>query len=262
MAYGSASAPRVTAPGLRAMRERGERVVCLTAYDEPGARFAEESGVDVVLVGDSLANVVFGYPDTLHIGMPEIVHHLRAVRRGVSRAHLVADLPFGSYQISTEDGVRNAVTLMQHGADAVKLEGDYPETIVAMVRAGIPVMGHIGLTPQSIHAFGGFKVQGKDEAHAVALIDLAKRLEAAGAYAIVLELIPGDLARRITESVEIPTIGIGAGDATSGQIQVMHDVLGYSESPLRHARPFGDAHRWMREAISGYVKSVKDTDPS
>ena len=256
MAYGSSTA-KVTAPGLRAMRERGERIVCLTAYDEPGARFAEESGVDVVLVGDSLANVVFGYPDTLHVGMPEIVHHLRAVRRGVSRAHLVTDLPFGSYQISVEDALRNAVELMRHGADAVKLEGDYPETIRAFGRAGIPTMGHVGLTPQSIHAFGGFKIQGKSDDAATALLQMAERLEDAGAYAIVLELIPPDVAERITEALSIPTIGIGAGDATSGQIQVMHDVLGYSESPLRHARPFGEAHKWMRESIAGYVRSVK-----
>lgn len=257
MAYGSAPSPKITAPGLRAMRERGEKIVCLTAYDEPGARFAEESGVDVVLVGDSLANVVFGYPDTLHIGMAEIVHHLRAVRRGVSRAHLVADLPFGSYQVSVEDSLRNGILLMQNGADGVKLEGDYPETVSAFVKAGIPVMAHIGFTPQSVHAFGGYRVQGKDEAGASALVELAVRLQDAGAYAMVLELIPEELAARITEAVAVPTIGIGAGDLCSGQIQVMHDVLGYSEKPLRHARPFGDAHRWMREAISGYVKSVK-----
>lgn len=257
MAYGSVPSPKITAPGLRLLRERGEKIVCLTAYDEPGARFAEESGVDVVLVGDSLANVVFGYPDTLHIGMPEIVHHLRAARRGVSRAHLVADMPFGSYQISTEDALRNAVVLMQQGADAVKLEGDYPETLGAIVRAGIPVMAHIGLTPQAIHAFGGFKIQGKEEVQANALLDLAKRLQDAGAYAIVLELMPSELAEKITASLSIPTIGIGAGDLCSGQIQVLHDVLGYSEKPLRHARPFGEAHRWMREAISDYVKSVK-----
>ena len=239
------------------MRDRGEKIVCLTAYDEPGARFAEESGVDVVLVGDALANVVFGYPYTLHIGMAEIVHHLRAVRRGIARSHLVADMPFGSYQISGEEALRNAIVLMQQGADAVKLEGDYSQTAAAIVRAGIPAMAHIGLTPQSIHALGGFKVQGKEEAQALALVDLAKRMEGAGAYAIVLELIPDELAGRITEAVSIPTIGIGAGDRCSGQIQVMHDVLGYSEKPLRHARPFGEAHRWMREAISDYVKSVK-----
>lgn len=239
------------------MRQRGEKIVCLTAYDEPGARFAEESGVDVVLVGDSLANVVFGYPDTLHIGMPEIVHHLRAARRGVTRAHLVGDLPFGSYQVSPEDALRNAIVLMQSGADAVKLEGDYPETISALCKAGIPVMAHIGFTPQSVHAFGGYRVQGKDESAASALVDLAVRLQDAGAYAVVLELIPEELAGRITETLSIPTIGIGAGDLCSGQIQVMHDVLGYTEKPLRHARPFGEAHRWMREAISDYVKSVK-----
>ena len=257
MSYSAETAPKMTAPRVRAMREKGEKIVCLTAYDEPGARFAEEAGVDIVLVGDSLANVVFGYPNTLHIGMSEILHHLRAARRGVRRAHLVADMPFGSYQVSTEDALRNAILLMQHGADAIKLEGDYPEAVAAIVRAGIPVMGHIGLTPQSIHAFGGFKLQGKDEAQASNLIDLAGRLEGVGAYAVVLELIPSELAERITANVSIPTIGIGAGDATSGQIQVMHDVLGYAKEPLRHARPFGEAHRWIGESISRYVQSVK-----
>ena len=259
MAYGDASPrPKVTAPALREMRERGEPIAFLTAYDEPGARFAEEAGVDGVLVGDSLANVVFGYATTLEIGMPEILHHLRAVRRGVSRAHLVADLPFGSYGISLPETVANAVELARAGADAVKLEGDVPEEIAAIRRIGVPVMGHVGFMPQSVHAFGKFGLRGKDEGEAQGLVDLARRIEDAGAYALVVELVPEELGGRITEAVTIPTIGIGAGDATSGQIQVLHDVLGYREKPLRHARPYGEAWRWMPEAIAGYVRSVKD----
>ncbi len=257
MAYGDPIPKKVTAPDLAAMRGRGEPIACLTAYDEPGARFADEAGVDVVLVGDSLANVVFGYATTLEIGMPEILHHLRAVRRGVARAHLVADLPFGAYGVSLPDSVANAVELARAGADAVKLEGDFPAEIAAIRKVGVPVMAHVGFTPQSVHAFGRFGLRGKDEAGASALLDLARRLEDAGAYAVVLELIPDDLAARITGALTIPTIGIGAGDRTSGQIQVMHDVLGYRERPLRHARPHGEAWRWMPEAIAGYVASVR-----
>lgn len=259
MAYGDAILrSKVTAPLLKAMRERGEPIAFLTAYDEPGARFAEAAGVDGVLVGDSLANVVFGYATTLEIGMPEILHHLRAVRRGVSRAHLVADLPFGSYGVSLPETVANAAELARAGADAVKLEGDFPEEIAAIRRIGVPVMAHIGFTPQSVHAFGKFGLRGKDEAEAQALVDLARRVEDAGAYALVVELVPEDLGTRITEAVAIPTIGIGAGERTSGQVQVMHDVLGYREKPLRHARSQGEAWRWIPEAIEGYVRSVKE----
>src|SRR5688572_9369275 len=193
-------ADKVTAPRIRAMKEAGDKIVCLTAYDAYFGRLADQAGVDLVLVGDSLANVILGYPNTVPVTLEEMAHHVRAVRRGVSRALLVADLPFGSYNASVEQAVNSAVELMKAGAEAVKLEGEYSEAISAMVKAGIPVMGHVGMTPQSVHNFGGFKLQGKGKS-AEPVLQAAKAVEQAGAFSIVLELIPATLSKSITEAL-------------------------------------------------------------
>lgn len=248
---------KVTAPGLREMKAKGEKIVCLTAYDVVSGALADEAGVDVVLVGDSVGNVVLGYENTVPVTLDEIRHHLRAVRRGVQRALLVADLPFGSYAVSTEQAVESAVTLMKAGAEAVKLEGDYPEAIKAMTRAGIPVMGHVGFTPQSVNVFGGFKVQGKgDDGGAVRHV--AKRLDEAGAIAIVLELMPSGLSSEITSEVGCPTIGIGAGIDCDGEIQVFHDVMGLSEKVYKHSRAYVQSRTAMSEGLKQYTNDVRD----
>lgn len=248
---------KVTVPRLRAMRSRNERIVVVTAYDAVWGELADTAGVDAVLVGDSVGNVQLGYPSTVHVTLEDMVHHTRATRAGVKRALLVADLPFGTYQGSAEQALRSAVPLMQAGAEAVKLEGDYPETVAALVKAGIPVMGHLGMTPQSVNVFGGHRVQGKGDAgdHVIAE---AQRLEEAGAFSVVLELIPAALSQRITEAVTIPTIGIGAGLECSGQVQVMHDVLGLSPFKFRHARAFVDGRTLFSEALRDYTATVRE----
>ncbi|MDX2065304.1 MAG: 3-methyl-2-oxobutanoate hydroxymethyltransferase [Fimbriimonadaceae bacterium] len=248
---------KMTAPRFRQSKAEGRRLVCLTAYDVASAEMADNAGVDMVLVGDSLGNVVLGHRTTLPVTMADIVHHLGAVRRGVRKALLVADLPFGSYQVSTEAGVRNAVTLMQAGADAVKLEGDYPEVVAQLVRAGIPTMGHVGMTPQSVHQFGGFRVQGRDEA-AESVLAVATALEQAGAFGVVLELIPATLAQKLTELLSIPTIGIGAGPHCDGQIQVWHDVLGLGGKVHRHAKAYLEGRALMEQALREYSDEVRD----
>jgi 3-methyl-2-oxobutanoate hydroxymethyltransferase len=247
---------RVTAPRIVGMKAKGERIVCLTAYDATFGAIADEAGVDLVLVGDSLGNVVLGYETTVPVTLADMIHHTRATRRGVTRALLVADLPFGTYQASTEQAVLNAVALMQAGADAVKLEGDHPEAIRAIVRTGIPVMGHVGFTPQSVNAFGGFRVQGKGD-HAAEVIDAAKAVADAGAFGIVLELIPAELAQQVTQAVAVPTIGIGAGAGCDGQIQVLHDVLGLTKSKFRHAHRVSEGWEVSRASIESYAVSVR-----
>jgi len=240
------------------MRARGERIVCVTAYDATFGAMADEAGVDVILVGDSLGNVVLGYETTIPVSLEAMLHHTRACRNGVSRGLLVADLPFGTYNVSTQQAMESAIALMKAGADAVKLEGDYPEAIAEMVRAGIPVMGHLGLTPQSIKRFGGFRVQGKgdDGEHVLAQ---ARALEEAGVFAIVLELIPAGLSVAITAAIEAPTIGIGAGPGCSGQIQVLHDVLGFSPRSLRHAKSYVSGRELLVEALKQYGAEVRDS---
>lgn len=240
------------------MKERAEKIVCVTAYDAPSAQMADAAGVDVVLVGDSVGNVVLGYESTLPVTIADMVHHTRAVARGVQRALVVADMPFGSYQSSVGAAVDAAVELVKAGAQAVKLEGDYPEAIRAMVRAGIPVMGHVGMTPQSVHAFGGFKVQGKGDA-GDAVLAAARSVEAAGAFSIVLELVPRELSARITGSVGCPTIGIGAGAACDGQIQVFHDVLGLSPMKLRHAKRYAEGYALFVDALTKYGAEVRSS---
>ena len=245
-----------TAPSIRAMKGR-TKIVCLTAYDALLAQLVDKAGVDVVLVGDSLGNVVLGYPTTVPVTLEEMIHHTRAVRRGVKNALLVADLPFGSYGASVEQGVLSATALVKAGAEAVKLEGDFPETISAIVKLGIPVMSHLGMTPQSVNRFGGFKVQGKNEVSAQRLLDEVKSVETAGAFAVVLELVPAALAERATAATAIATIGIGAGPGCDGQIQVIHDVLGLTDTPLRHVRRFAELGTAVADALCEYTESVR-----
>jgi len=245
-----------TAPSIRAMKGRS-KIVCITAYDALLAALVDKAGIDVVLVGDSLGNVVLGYPTTVPVTLHEMIHHTRAVRRGVERALLVADMPFGSYGASVEQGVRSATLLVKAGAEAVKLEGDFPETIEAIVKLGIPVMSHLGMTPQSVNRFGGFKVQGKNEASAQRLINELKSVESAGAFSVVIELVPAALAERATAETSIPTIGIGAGPACDGQIQVIHDMLGLTGPPLKHVRHFAELGTAIADALCDYSESVR-----
>src|SRR5579871_1392172 len=245
-----------TAPSVRAMKGR-TKIVCITAYDAVMARLSDNAGVDVGLVGDSLGNVVLGYPTTVPVTLHEMIHHTKAARRGVQHALLIADLPFGSYGASVEQGVRSATALVKAGAEAVKLEGDFPETIEAIVKLGIPVMSHLGMTPQSVNRFGGFKVQGKSEASAQRLLSELKSVESAGAFSVVLELVPAALAERATRETSIATIGIGAGAGCDGQIQVIHDVLGLTDAPLRHVRRFAELGTQIADALCEYTESVR-----
>lgn len=250
-------ADKVTAPKIRAMKGSGDKVVCITAYDAYFGRIADESGVDVILVGDSLANVVLGYPNTVPVTLEEMVHHVRAVRRGVSRSLLVADLPFGSYNSSVSQAVDSAVVLMKAGAEAVKLEGDYPDAISAMVKAGIPVMGHVGMTPQSVNVFGGFRVQGKGDA-GDRVLQAATTVEEAGAFSIVLELVPAALSKRITEALSIPTVGIGGGPDCDGQIQVIYDILGLSSEVFKHAKRYTEGEKLFLQGLRDYACEVRN----
>lgn len=245
---------KITAPKIRSMK--GGRIACVTAYDAPSARLADEAGVDLILVGDSVGNTTLGYPSTLPVSLEEMVHHTRAAASGCSNALLVSDLPFGSYQASSEEAVRSAVSLVKVGAEAVKLEGAYVEAIEAIVRAGIPVMGHVGMTPQSVNSFGGFRVQGRGD-RADTVVEAAHAVEKAGAFSVVLEVIPGVVAKRITETVSIPTIGIGAGPDCDGEIQVWHDLLGISETVYRHAKAYADVGEITKNALKSYAEEVR-----
>ncbi|MCU0315462.1 MAG: 3-methyl-2-oxobutanoate hydroxymethyltransferase [Fimbriimonadaceae bacterium] len=247
---------KVTAPMLPGMKAKGERIVCVTAYDYTSALMVEQCGIDVVLVGDSLGNMILGHSTTLPVTLGDMVHHTAAVRRGLQTPLLVADLPFGSYNISDGQAVESSIALMQVGAEAVKLEGDYPEAIRAIVRAGIPVMGHIGFTPQSVHSFGGFKVQGRGE-RGEKLKELAFRLQEAGCFALVLELIPAALAKEISSSLDIPTIGIGAGIDCDGEIQVFHDIMGLNQKVMKHTKVYAEAGEAMRKGMKQYVADVR-----
>ncbi len=223
---------KLTAPAVRARKDSGQPpLVMVTAYDAPSARMADEAGVDVILVGDSVAMVVLGYDDTLQVTVEDMAHHVAAVARTRPRALVVGDLPWMSYHVSVEEAVRNAATLVRAGAESVKLEGGAKRVPVveAIVAAEIPVMGHVGLTPQSVHVMGGFTVQGRQRDAALALIDDARALEAAGCFAIVLEGVPDAVAAMVTDAVGVPTIGIGAGPACDGQVLVLHDVLGLED---------------------------------
>ena len=254
-------ARRLAATDLREMKQRGDRIAAITAYDYLFARLVDAAGVDVVLVGDSLGQVVLGLDSTLPVTLDDMIYHARAVRRGVERALLVVDLPFLTYQVSREDALRNAGRVMQEtGASAVKLEGGSPETaetVRALVRAGIPVVGHLGFTPQSVNLTGA-RVQARGEDAAARLLEDALRLEEAGALAIVLELVPGTVAQRVSEALTIPTIGIGAGAACDGQVLVLHDMLGLNPgfSP-RFLRVFADVGQVAGDGVREYVRTVK-----
>lgn len=258
---------KVSAPSLRASKQRGERLVCLTAYDYPTARIVDEAGIDIVLVGDSLGNVVLGYGNTVPVTLDEIMIHLKAVRRAVQRALLVADMPYGSFHTGADDAVKNALRLVKEGgAEAIKLEGGRKRLplIKRLVDEEIAVMGHIGLTPQSINKLGAYRVQGKTAEAARELLDDALALEEAGAFAIVLEVVPREIAQLITESVSIPTIGIGAGAGCDIQVLVLHDMLGLSFGKLaRFVRPYANLHQTITEAVTRYADDVRNgTYPS
>ncbi len=238
-----------------------KKITCLTAYDYPTARLMDEAGVDVVLVGDSVAMVVLGYESTLPLTMEESLHHTKPVRRGVQRALVVADMPFGTYQGDVNEALKNAVRFVKEaGAEAVKVEGGERrlEVIARLTEAEIPVMGHVGLTPQSVHAMGGYRVQGKTERAAEQLLRDARAVEAAGAFSIVLEGIPRELAAEITKNVRIPTIGIGAGPDCDGQILVLHDLLGLTfQEPPKFARRYANVGEVISQAVREYCEDVQ-----
>jgi 3-methyl-2-oxobutanoate hydroxymethyltransferase len=252
---------KVTVPAIRAMKG-AQRVGMITAYDFPSARVADAAGADVILVGDSLGMVVLGYPDTLQVTVEDMLHHTRAAARGTQRALLVGDMPYLSYHVSIEESVRNAGQFVRAGAHAVKIEGGKPQrikTVEAILDAEIPVMGHIGLTPQSVNALGGFKLQGKAADDARRLVDEALALEQAGCFSIVLEMVPAELAAIITERLSIPTIGIGAGPHCDGQVLVFHDLLGlYDGHVPRFVRQYAHAGDAMRAAIEQYLGDVRE----
>ncbi|GBF32052.1 3-methyl-2-oxobutanoate hydroxymethyltransferase [Desulfocucumis palustris] len=233
----------------------------LTAYDFPMAKLVDAAGIDAILVGDSMGNVVLGYGSTIPVTMDDMVHHVKAVTRGVSRAMVVGDMPFLSYHLSREESVRNAGRLLQEGgAQTVKLEGgaEVADVIRAMVNAGIPVMGHLGLTPQSVNQLGGYKVQGKDEATARKLIEDALAIQEAGVFSVVLECVPTALARLITEKLDIPTIGIGAGPVCDGQVLVAHDMLGlYGEGSPKFAKRYAQLSDQITDAFKAYRQEVE-----
>ncbi|MHB8575570.1 MAG: 3-methyl-2-oxobutanoate hydroxymethyltransferase [Dehalococcoidia bacterium] len=246
---------------LAGMKERGEKIPMLTAYDYPTARIIDAAGVPIVLVGDSLGMVVLGYDSTLPVTLDDMIHHAKAVVRGSQRAIVVVDMPFMSFQVSREEALRNAGRLIKEtGATAVKLEGGeaVSATVNAIVDAGIPVMGHLGLTPQSVNQLGGYRLQGKTPAAVVKLINDAVALERAGAFAIVLETVPANVARLVTNKLRVPTIGIGAGPFCDGQVQVLHDFLGlYSDFLPRHARRFVELAPIIDGAVRSYMELVQ-----
>jgi 3-methyl-2-oxobutanoate hydroxymethyltransferase len=249
----------VTIADFKNARQEGRRIAMITAYDTPSARLADSAGVDAILVGDSIGRNVLGMPDELPVTMDDMVRATQSVVRGTKRAMVIADMPFGSYQCGEDEAVTNAVRLVKEGgAHAVKLEGAgrVIDVIERLVDAGIPVMGHVGFTPQSVHALGGPRVQGRDRETAQNVLDGARRLQSAGAFAVVLELVPISLAGLITNSISIPTIGIGSGPACDGQVQIWHDVLGLSEHLYRHVRRYADLNTIIREALSNYVLDV------
>ncbi len=253
---------KTTVRQLAEMKERGERIPMITAYDYTTSALADAAGIPVVLVGDSLGMVVLGYESTIPVTMEDIIHHTRMVVRGNKNSLIVADLPFMTYQVEPAQALRNAARLLQEGgAHTVKLEGgmNIAPTIRRIVDCDIPVMAHIGVTPQSVNAFGGYRVRGRSVEQARQIVRDALAVEAAGAYAVVLELVPAPLARFITDRLTIPTIGIGAGPGCDGQVQVLHDMLGlFTDFVPRHARRYANLAQAIREAFSQYVDDVRD----
>ncbi|MCH6567489.1 MAG: 3-methyl-2-oxobutanoate hydroxymethyltransferase [Nitrospinae bacterium] len=252
---------KVTVPRVVAKKAAGEKITMVTAYDYPAARLVDRAGVDIILVGDSLGMVVLGYEDTTKVTMDEMLHHSRAVARARPRALVVGDMPFGTFQASADDAVRNAVRFVQEGGtEAVKLEGGQTVASAAasIVAAGIPVMGHIGLTPQSVHALGGYRVQGRTSESESQLLRDAASLEAAGVFAVVLEGIPLKLGRRITEALRVPTIGIGAGPYCDGQVLVLHDLLGFFDGfAPKFAKAYADLNTVIVEAVERFRADVE-----
>jgi 3-methyl-2-oxobutanoate hydroxymethyltransferase len=251
--------PKITLQTIAEKKERHEPITCLTAYDYATSRLVDEAGIDMILVGDSLAQVVLGYETTLPVTMEEMLHHVRAVRRGVRRALLIADMPYASYQASAEDAVRNAMRFVKDGAEAVKLEGGAKRADVAerLIEAEVPVMGHIGLTPQSVNRMGGYKVQGKTVRAVEQLVRDARALDEAGVFALVLEGIPREVAALITREVKCPTIGIGAGPECDGQVLVLHDLIGLTFTPpAKFVRRYGDAAGLIRSAVEQFRAEV------
>ncbi len=253
---------RMTIRDIKEMKLKGQKIPMVTAYDYTSARLADEAGIPIVLVGDSLGMVMLGYDSTIPVTMEDMLHHTKAVVRGTRHALVVGDMPFMSYQLGISEALRNAGRFLQEaGCQAVKLEGGeaVAETVRRMVECGIPVMGHIGLTPQSVNQFGGFRVQGKTRREAQKLINDALALQEAGAFAIVLELMPAQLARAITQRLAIPTIGIGAGPHCDGQVQVLHDMLGlYSDLTPKHAKQYAHLGETIKEAFNHYMREVQE----
>ena len=252
----------VTVPSLRGRKRRnGDRpIVMVTAYDEPGARIVSDAGVDIILVGDSVANNVLGYPDTLHVDIEVMAHHTAAVARAEPHCLILGDMPWMSYHLSPDDAVRNAATLIRAGAQAVKLEGGRARlpVVEAIIKAEIPVMGHLGLTPQSVLAMGGFRVQGRSVDAATALLDAAKSLSAAGCFGFVIEGVPDVVGAAVTDALEVPTIGIGAGPSCDGQVLVFHDLLGLgSGTPPKFVRRYAEVGRIATEAIASFADDVR-----
>lgn len=252
---------KMTVPEVRSMKERGEKIVCLTAYDYCFARILDQSGVDLLLVGDSLGSVVQGHDSTLPVTVDDIIYHTRAVIRGRKRALVVSDMPFMTFQLGVDEAKRNAGRLIQEGgAESVKLEGGVTQaaTIEALVKMGVPVMGHVGLTPQSVHQFGGYRIQGRGEADARNILDDALAVEQSGAFAVVLEGIPVQLAREITRRVSIPTIGIGAGMHCDGQILVVHDMLGlFDDFMPKFVKRYANLKDTIGGAVQSYMEEVR-----
>lgn len=262
MAYLQPDKPeKVYLPAIRAAKEKGEKLVCLTAYDYPTARIVDEAGVDMILVGDSIGNVIHGYGNTIPVSLEEIYSACIAVKRATERAMVIADLPYGTYHINPDETVRNALKLMKHGgAEAIKLEGgrNRVELVKRLVDEEIPVVAHIGLTPQSVYKMGGYRVQGRTADDAKRLIEDAKLLEEAGAFAIVLELVPREVAEIITKELEISTIGIGAGAQCDIQVLVLHDLIGMTFGRLpRFVRQYADIRDVMTDAIQNWSSDVK-----
>ncbi len=253
---------KITVPHILKMKQRGEKITCLTAYDYSFARILDEAGVEMLLVGDSLGCVVQGQPNTLAVTLDEMIYHTRLVVRGRKRALVIGDMPFMSYQVSAEQALQNAGRFLQEaGAEAVKLEGGVTvrDAIQTIVRAGIPVMGHVGLTPQSVHRFGGYKVQGREKDRREMVLRDAVAVEEAGAFAVVLEGMPLDLAQEITERLTIPTIGIGAGSHCDGQVLVIHDMLGlFDDFTPKFVKRYADVKAVMTGAVKEFIGEVKE----
>ena len=262
--HSSASAKRITSHTLQEMKQRGEKISMLTAYDFSMAKIVDAAGIDIILVGDSASNVMAGHETTLPITLDQMIYHASAVVRAVKRSFIVVDIPFGSYQGNSSEALRSAIRIMKEsGAHAVKVEGgsEIRESVARILSAGVPVMGHLGLTPQSIYKFGTYAVRAKEDAEATKLLEDAKMLEECGCFALVLEKIPAALAKKVAESLSIPVIGIGAGNYVDGQVLVMHDMLGITqEFKPRFLRQYANLQQVMMEAFQKYISDVKSKD--